>query len=81
MQILEKINREKTMISDYQQALLNSNGNNGTNNLVLPMGDNNLLKLEELYESEQLLIKENNLLEVLLYQYLFHISIFNLRNE
>ena len=63
MQLLERINKERSMINDHQQTLSSYNSSNGTNNLVLPMGDNNLLKLEELYESEQVLINENKLLE------------------
>ena len=62
VQLLDKINREKQMISEFQQRINTSSGN-GTNNLVLPVGDDNLLKIEELYESEQVLINENKLLE------------------
>jgi hypothetical protein len=65
MQLFEKINRERAMIGEYQQTLANTNGgNNAASNLVLPMSDTNMVNFEELYESEQMLIKENNLLEV-----------------
>jgi hypothetical protein len=53
------------MINEYQQTLNNTNGGSTTlSNLVLPMSDSNMVNFEELYESEQMLIKENNLLEV-----------------
>jgi hypothetical protein len=78
LQLFERINREKALINEYQQTLNNINGGNAQSNLVLPMSDSNMVNFDELYESEQILIKENNLLEVFI-DFIFRLKMTVLR--
>ena len=61
-QIIDKTNREKGIISDFQSKLTRDSIDN--TRLISSLPGENMLSIQDLNEKEQLIVNENKLLEV-----------------